>query len=667
MEKIQINDILGYSFVSDARFSPDGRKIAFLVKNSAADQMSYDSALWILEDGKEKKVSGDYPVGEYFWRDSQTIWFTSVYDAEDKEKKEAGITFTSIYRLHTATEKVEKVYMLPVKATSFERYDESHIVIHAMIDALHPDYHQMSEEERAQIGKEKKAEEDYLVVDETPFYYNATGYTNKLRRGLFFWDLETGELDRITPPLMDTYQTAIHQGKVAYIGFNFTHKWESWHDVFLYDPLTGETVCVYDRKDHRFWAMFSLGGKLYVRAAIMGHPESYSCPGEVYELDVEHQELKLFSNVESSMANMVTSDARLGGGKTHKNYNGLYYYLETAIDDSVISAYAPDGSYRTVFSKTGTVDCFDIDENTGRMIGVCMFDNKLAEVYELNPADGTCTQLSHITEKALSGKYVADYHPVTAISGGDEVYGYVLLPENFDPEKTYPAILEIHGGPKGAYGQIFHHEMQMYAGAGYIVFFCNPTGSDGRGHHYAQIFHRLGEKDYQDIMAFTDEVLRRYPQIDPARVGVSGGSYGGFMTNWIIGHTDRFACAVSQRSISNWISFAGTSDIGYSAKYQTGARGASFYDEPERYWSRSPIAYACHVVTPTLFIHSDEDYRCPLEQGMQMFTALADKGVETRMCIFKGENHELSRAGKPKHRIRRLTEMKNWMDSHLMK
>ena len=158
-------------------------------------------------------------------------------------------------------------------------------------------------------------------------------------------------------------------------------------------------------------------------------------------------------------------------------------------------------------------------------------------------------------------------------------------------------------------------------------------------------------------------VLETYPAIDQSKVGVTGGSYGGFMTNWIIGHTDRFACAATQRSISNWISFYGTSDIGmFFAEDQI---HGNVSNNPEKLWEHSPLKYADNIVTPTLFIHSDEDYRCPLEQGLQLYTAIVDKGVDTRFVLFHGENHELSRGGKPKHRVRRLEEITAWMEKYL--
>ena len=164
------------------------------------------------------------------------------------------------------------------------------------------------------------------------------------------------------------------------------------------------------------------------------------------------------------------------------------------------------------------------------------------------------------------------------------------------------------------------------------------------------------------VMDFTDAVLAKYPQIDPRRLCETGGSYGGFMTNWIIGHTGRFCCAAAQRSIANWLGFYGMSDIGfYFAADQT---AGDIYDSPEKLWAQSPLKYAANVTTPTLFIHSDEDYRCPMAEGLQMYASLVDRGVEARLCLFHGETHELSRSGKPKHRQRRLKEITDWFEGH---
>ncbi len=291
-----------------------------------------------------------------------------------------------------------------------------------------------------------------------------------------------------------------------------------------------------------------------------------------------------------------------------------------------------------------------------------MFDNKLQEIYELNLGDNTYTQVSTHNDKVLEDTYVAKpiYH--SFVNNDINLDGWVLLPENYDEQSTYPAILDIHGGPKTIYNENFFHEMQVWVNKGYIVFFCNPRGGDSYNNDFMDIRGQYGGVDYEDIMNFTDFVVENYA-VDPERMGVTGGSYGGFMTNWIVSHTDRFKAAATQRSISNWISFYGTSDIGYY--FGPDQTDADPLDDFEKAWEQSPLKHARNIRTPLLFIHSDQDYRCPIEQGMQLYTVVKKQGVDTRFIWFKNENHGLSRGGRPKSRIKRLEEITQWMESYL--
>ena len=246
---------------------------------------------------------------------------------------------------------------------------------------------------------------------------------------------------------------------------------------------------------------------------------------------------------------------------------------------------------------------------------------------------------------------------------GVDIDGFVMKPVGYEPGKRYPGILHIHGGPKMVFGPGFHHEMQLWVASGFFVCYCNPRGSCGKGNAFADLQGKYGEVDFRDLMEFTDEVLRRYPEIDADRMGVAGGSYGGFMTNWVIGHTDRFRCAVSQRSIANYVGDYLLSDIGYY--YVPDQQLGTIWEHPERLWKASPLTYADPVKTPTLFIHADKDYRCTLANDLEMFAALKLHGVESKLCMFYGENHGLSREGKPSNRISRLSEILHWMEEHL--
>jgi len=249
--------------------------------------------------------------------------------------------------------------------------------------------------------------------------------------------------------------------------------------------------------------------------------------------------------------------------------------------------------------------------------------------------------------------------------GRRRIQGWVLpSPRRARGGKT-PAILYIHGGPATQYGRVFFHEFQFLAGCGYTVFYCNPRGGTGYSEkHMAAISDAWGTVDYDDLMAFTDEVLRRHPKIDRRRVGVAGGSYGGYMTNWIIGHSRRFAAAVTQRSVVNLMSFAGTSDFGWVWPKVFG--GKAVWRDPVHYLRMSPISYVDAVRTPTLIEHQENDHRCPIEQAEQLYAALKVRKVPTEFHRYPEEFHGMSRGGRPDRRIERCKRIAGWFDRWLV-
>lgn len=251
----------------------------------------------------------------------------------------------------------------------------------------------------------------------------------------------------------------------------------------------------------------------------------------------------------------------------------------------------------------------------------------------------------------------------TPSADGTPVHGWVMKPIGFEEGVAYPAVLEIHGGPFGMYGETFMHEFQLFAAKGYTVVFCNPRGSTGYGDDFAHdLFRTWGINDMPDQMAVLDHTIG-LGFIDPERLGVTGGSYGGFMTNWIIGHTDRFKAACTQRCLSDMFSAWGTDDIFFAAGQQT--VGGDPWEDPEIYWTLSPISYVGNITTPLLITHSEEDYRCPIGQAEEMFIALKRLGREVELVRFPDESHGLSRTGQPKHRIERLQYITGWFDKQL--
>ncbi|SEM80441.1 S9 family peptidase [Paenibacillus sp. OK076] len=249
-------------------------------------------------------------------------------------------------------------------------------------------------------------------------------------------------------------------------------------------------------------------------------------------------------------------------------------------------------------------------------------------------------------------------------SDGLRLQGWMLKPAGMVEGVKVPTILEIHGGPHMMYGFTFMHEFQILAAQGYAVVYINPRGGLGYGQQFVNACRGdYGGGDYRDLMEAMDYALSQYSFIDESRLGVTGGSYGGFMTNWIVGHTDRFKAAVTQRSISNWLSFYGVSDIGFF--FTEDQIGGNAWDDTEKLWKHSPLAYVGNINTPLLILHGEQDLRCPIEQAEQLYVALKRRKQTTRFVRFPGANHELSRGGHPHLRVRRLEHIAGWFNEHL--
>jgi dipeptidyl aminopeptidase/acylaminoacyl peptidase len=275
--------------------------------------------------------------------------------------------------------------------------------------------------------------------------------------------------------------------------------------------------------------------------------------------------------------------------------------------------------------------------------------------------DGEERQLTDLNRELLDEvEVIAPERHTIVGAGGTPVEGWFLRGRG---RGRRPTILQIHGGPHSLYGNAFFHEFQLLAGRGFNVLYTNPRGSRGYGEQFcSEIVGAWGELDYQDLMASVDSAIERR-DVDASRLGVAGGSYGGFMTNWIVGHTDRFNAGVTMRCVSNFLSFYGTSDIGtYFAERELLGRPA---EQLERYLRMSPIFYADRVMTPLLILHGEQDLRCPLEQAEQWFVALRRRGKLAEFVRFPEESHNMSRSGRPDRRIVRLERILEWFERWL--
>ena len=654
MKKVQLDDFLQFKFLSNLNVSKDGSRVLYVKHTPDKENDNYQSDIEMIDNNKTISLTSSHDVSGYVFLDNDTIIFPTTREKSEKERLEKGEEFTSFYKLPLTGGESVKAFEIPYPVSKIEKLNDDEYILLIGYDTRYG--HLIDDGKKEEMLKKKDSLKGFEVLTSIPFVMNGGGYTNKKVTRLYRYNSKEDKLTPLTDPTIDVYDFEIHPAndKLLFIASKAISRptlKESLWEVNLSNNNCTELV---EEK------AYSMAGAFYYKDNILFMANKEVTHGnneniKFFLYNKESNAVEFLINPDMSTWNSVGSDCRYGGGRSQKVVDDKFYFLSTV--DEFASLYVYDGSeIKKVHSINGSIDCFDIFGDTIYYVG--MNNSDLQEVYK---CDSTVTKLSN-ANTALKDKYVAKPQEVLFENDGINFKGWVLLPYDYNPNKSYPAILDIHGGPKTVYGTVYYHEMQAWASLGYFVFFTNPRGSDGRGNDFMNIFGKYGTIDYDDLMKFTDVVLDKYQAIDKSRVGVTGGSYGGFMTNWIITHTNRFSAAATQRSISNWISMYGTSDIGFH--FTEDQNKGNVWDTPEKLWEHSPLKYVKNVKTPTLIIHSDEDYRCPEEQGKQFFTALVDLGVKTRMVLFHGENHELSRSGKPNNRLVRLQEISDWMNKY---
>ncbi len=664
MENLRLDDFTRYKFLSGIKTSPNGQLIGFVLHQMDVDENKYLSNIYIhdIKEGKSFKLTSLDEERSFVWKDDNTLIFPAMRNKKDKDRKEKGEQLTTYYEISIKGGEANKAFEIPLSINSLEILDEERLLLTAMYDHNYPKLDGLTNEEREKALKQIKENKDYEVLDEIPFWLNGQGFTNKKRNRLYIYNLKENKAVAITDEYTDvsSYRLNKEKTKVIVIGTTYADKMELKSDFYIYDIANDSLKDISMETAFRYSSGNFLGDKII----FTGHDSKFYGSNEnpnFYSMKLDGSNVERISKgFDFSIWNSVGSDCRYGGSQSMKVDGEYLYFSTTEWDSTFINRIDLNGNIERVSAGKGSIDGFDVLDGKIHFIGLRGL--KLQELYSLDGEQEI--QLTHFNDWVLADKKVSTPERLTfTVEDNITIEGWVLRPVDYEEGEKYPAILDIHGGPKTVYGEVFYHEMQYWANEGYVVFFCNPRGSDGRGNEFADIRGKYGTIDYDDIMKFTDLVLEKYPCIDETRVGVTGGSYGGFMTNWIIGHTNRFKAAASQRSISNWISKFATTDIGYY--FVNDQNAATPWSDYEKLWFHSPMKYADKVTTPTLFIHSEEDYRCWLPEGIQMFTSLKYHGVESRLCMFRGENHELSRSGKPKHRIRRLEEITNWFNKYL--
>lgn len=657
MENLKLKDFLDYNYLSGMEISPDEKNIGFVVHKADYDENKYNSNIWIMNKESKRyfRLTGMDEERSFLWLNNSNILFSGMRDKKLKAKIDEGEKWSCFYSIDINGGEAQEYMRIPLKVTSIKSIDEENFILTAQYDNYGINLNELTGEERAEALQKIKEDRDYEIIDEIPFWSNGGGFTNKKRNRLYLYNKTSKKLQAISDEISNITYSSYKDGKILYVVNRFLNKQEQREAIYLYDISKETTELLLPSDEYRVTFAEFFGDAIL---CALNDTKKYGLNQNPDFYILKDGDLKLFKENDTWLVNTVGSDCRYGSGKNYRVIGEKLYYITTILHDAVLKSLDVNGKEEILTKLNGSVDTYVLSGDEIFFIGLRGL--RLQEIYHLS--GGEEKQLTKFNEEIVKNKKLSYPEKFNIKNDGVEIEGWILKPTDYEEGKNYPAILDIHGGPKTVYGEVFYHEMQVWANMGYFVFFCNPRGGDGRGNEFADIRGKYGTIDYEDLMKFTDEVIKSYPILKD-KIGVTGGSYGGFMTNWIIGHTDRFACAASQRSIANWFSKFGTTDIGYY--FNVDQNASSPWDNPEKLWWHSPMKYADKVVTPTLFIHSEEDYRCWLVEGIQMFTSLKYHGVPARLCMFRGENHELSRSGKPKHRVKRLTEITNWFEQFL--
>lgn len=649
-------------FVYPINISVKGNKLYFNIVKADFDENDYISDLYTLVGKKVKRLTTSNNVRSYYFVNNDII-FPSLRNSKDKEAVKNGEQLTVLQKLSIGGGEAEEFLRLDYAAGKFVFLSDTKFYFTAQYSAEYADALANSKNDTKKALQIMKDNSDYVVLDEAPYWQNGGGFSNKIRNRLYYYD--NGKIT----PLVDEF-TSVNYLKLSPNGEKLYYTAERYvtgatfkNKVYEVDVTTNKQKDISLPKPADHTRVYPLPDGKIVLFAVTFDKYGITENDKIFVKNAGATEYKLiYKSGMRSFYNSVGSDIKMERSLTAETiyHNGKLFVTDTVNDSShIVSIDVNTGETEQITAKRGLINEFVSDGDSFYAIAI---RESGCEIYQINETEEK--QLTKLNEANVNNyEYSAPIDCEFVNEKGMTIHGFILKPTDYVEGKKYPTVLDIHGGPKTVYGNVYFHEMQLWANRGMAVIFCNPTGGDGRGDEFADIRGHYGETDYRDIMKFVDTVIQKFDFIDKDRMGVTGGSYGGFMTNWIIGHTDRFKVAASQRSISNWATFSTMSDIG--KYFGTDQTDANIWSDIESMWRQSPLKYADKVKTPTLFIHSDADYRCPLAEGLQMFQAIRDFGIDTRLCMFKGENHELSRSGKPKHRVRRLREITEWLEKYL--
>lgn len=655
---IKPNDLYELKTVADPQLSPNGEELVYIETHIDKETDDYISNLFYMHLDEKKPLQWTFSQGKTsspVWSpDGNQIAFVSSRDGQSQIyiiSKHGGEARQVTFSKNGAT---NPVWSPCGKKLAFSTKIGQDETIHDRPD------------------KEKKEKSmKPLIVDKMKYKSDSGGFLDvELITQIAVVDLEQNEVEQLTNKTYHCHLEAWSpDGKyISYIAdvaedtdFSFVN------DIFLLELETKQSQNLTAGRGSFSQTSWSPNSRYL---AYVGSEREYenATQAKLWLYDVEKEtKVCLTEALDAPVGDFIVGDFLQGVVSPRVqwlNDSQSFYFQITDHGNTLIYFGNVSGEMYPALNDDEHVYGFSLNSKNDTALACISSPADPGDLYYVHLQTGKKERLTTVNKEFLATRELS-CPEMMEFKGKDgwKVQGWIMKPVYFQEGKKYPTILEIHGGPHAMYGNTYFHEFQTLAGEGYVVIYVNPRGSHGYGQEFVNAVRGdYGGGDYEDLMAAIDFSLRSFEYIDQERLGVTGGSYGGFMTNWIVGHTDRFKAAVTQRSICNWISFYGVSDIGY---YFTEWQILSDLEDIEKLWKHSPLKYVKHVKTPLLILHSEQDYRCPIEQGEQLFIALKKNGKETRFIRFPESNHELSRSGKTDFRIKRLEYIRDWFEKYL--